>query len=298
MPSDPITLTAFAARWPRRHALRPTTRAVYDLWLTQVWGPTLGDRALAAITRRDILAVLDGQRARGLKPGTLRGILGVLRALLTDARDEELIGENPAARLGRYCGRAEPRVEPMNRAELGHFLATAAHVTPEQLPLFLTLARSGLRIGEAQALGPREVDLSARQLAVERTLRRDGTLGAPKTRHSRRRVDMSRQLCLALAPLLERRDRAFLFGTRHGPLRYEQARWAFGRVREAAGLRAGLSLHSLRHSYASMLLAAGVSPAFVQRQLGHASIALTLDLYGRHLPYRDLAAVDGLDDPG
>lgn len=294
-PASSVTLAEFAARWPRRHAIRPTTCAVYDVWLSRVWCPAVGARPLADLTRADVLAVLDAERARGLKPGTLRSLLAILRALLTDAQDEGLVVANVAQRLGRLIGRSEPRAAPMNRAELGYFLEATAAVLPAQLPLFLTLARSGVRIGEAIALGPGDADLAGRQLRVEKTIRRDGTIGPTKTRHSRRRVDMSQQLCLALEPLV-RTGQPFLFGGRHGPLRYEQARYAFGRIREAASLRAGLSLHSFRHSYASLLLASGVSPAFVQRQLGHASIQLTLDLYGRHMPYRDLAAVDRLDD--
>jgi hypothetical protein len=48
--------------------------------------------------------------------------------------------------------------------------------------------------------------------------------------------------------------------------------------------------------YASRLLSDGVSPAYVQRQLGHSSIRLTVDLYGRWLPMENKAAVDRLDD--
>jgi hypothetical protein len=54
--------------------------------------------------------------------------------------------------------------------------------------------------------------------------------------------------------------------------------------------------HGLRHTFASLLLFAQVSPAYVQRQLGHASIKLTVDTYGRWLPMGNKVAIDGLDD--
>lgn len=57
------------------------------------------------------------------------------------------------------------------------------------------------------------------------------------------------------------------------------------------------SPHSLRHSFASLLLQHGESPAYEQRQLGHASIHLTVDTYGKGLPLGNKAAVDQLDAP-
>ena len=52
----------------------------------------------------------------------------------------------------------------------------------------------------------------------------------------------------------------------------------------SAGIPSDFTPHALRHTYASRLISAGVSPEFVRRQLGHASIVITLDLYGRWLP--------------
>ena len=73
-------------------------------------------------------------------------------------------------------------------------------------------------------------------------------------------------------------------------------RKAFSKVLKAAALPGHLSPHSLRHSFASQLLQHGESPAYVQRQLGHASIKLTVDTYGKWLPMGNTAAVDRLDD--
>jgi hypothetical protein len=50
--------------------------------------------------------------------------------------------------------------------------------------------------------------------------------------------------------------------------------------------------HSLRHTYASLLIQQGESPVYVQRQLGHSSIQLTVDLYGRWLPMSSTTAVE------
>ena len=70
----------------------------------------------------------------------------------------------------------------------------------------------------------------------------------------------------------------------------------FKRVLRAAGLPGHFTPHCFRHTYASLLLAEfTVSPVYVQRQLGHTSIAMTCDLYGRWLPLENKGAVDRLD---
>ena len=63
----------------------------------------------------------------------------------------------------------------------------------------------------------------------------------------------------------------------------------------AAGLPLHFSPHCLRHTYASLMLQQGESLTYVQRQLGHASINLTADTYGKWLPLGNKAAVDRLD---
>lgn len=73
-------------------------------------------------------------------------------------------------------------------------------------------------------------------------------------------------------------------------------RKAFCKALKAAGLPLHFSPHSLRHSFASLLLQDHRSPAYVQRQLGHASITLTVGTYGKWLPLTDKAAVNALDD--
>ena len=80
------------------------------------------------------------------------------------------------------------------------------------------------------------------------------------------------------------------------PLDHSRVSKAFKRVLKHAELPTHFTPHSLRHTFASLLLQQGESPAYVQRQLGHASIQLTVDTYGRWLPMGNKAAVDRLDE--
>lgn len=67
------------------------------------------------------------------------------------------------------------------------------------------------------------------------------------------------------------------------------------RVLKAAKLLEHFTPHCLRHSYASILLSEGVSPVYVQEQLGHATIELTVSTYGRWLKKKAPGALDRLD---
>jgi integrase len=82
------------------------------------------------------------------------------------------------------------------------------------------------------------------------------------------------------------------------PFKEERLEGAFKRALRAPAVPDHSSPHSLRHTYASLLLSAGVPPVYVQRQLGHASIRLTVDLYGKWPPIEDQGAVARLDDRG
>lgn len=75
---------------------------------------------------------------------------------------------------------------------------------------------------------------------------------------------------------------------------YKSALRAMRRSLEKAGMPAHFGLHGLRHTYGSGLISQGVSPAYVQAQMGHASIQQTVDTYGSWFPPRFPGAVDAL----
>src|SRR5206468_410167 len=167
--------------------------------------------------------------------------------------------------------------------------------------------RTGLRLGEALALQWDDLDFTAREIRVARSFSKH-RLETPKSGHGRT-VDMSKQLAATLKDLHAARAAETLKGGWAGmppwvfcttlgtPLSPSRIGPAFKRILKAAGLPTYHSPHNLRHTLASLLLQQGESPAYVQRQLGHASIQLTVDTYGKWLPMGNKAAVDRLDPP-
>jgi len=150
-------------------------------------------------------------------------------------------------------------------------------------PLFELLASTGLRISEAIALRPMDVDLGADtpRIHVRRAIV-SGQLTGPKSRHGRRTIPISHALAKRLEALIADRDESELvfLGAQGATLRPGNLRY---RVMIPAAERAGVPwarFHTLRHTCAALLIDAGVNPLRLQRWMGHHSAAFTLDNYG------------------
>lgn len=138
-----------------------------------------------------------------------------------------------------------------------------------------------------------DLDLEQRRLYVRRSLGRirDGKNtvvreAALKTRSSRRTVDFSPTVGEALLalPAGDDPERDFVFRSQTGgPVDPDNVDRAFKRHLTLAGLPP-IRFHDLRHTHASLLIAAGVHPKAIQARLGHSSITVTMDRYGHLMP--------------
>jgi integrase len=187
-------------------------------------------------------------------------------------------------------------VKAFDPAQLDQLLTACRARDAALYPLLLTLARTGMRPGEAYAMRWEDVDLGRAEIRIERAVSR-GRIETPKTGHGRT-VKASPVLLVVLREKsLQRGAQGLAFPSEAGTLLdHHNVAKRFKRVVRAAKLPQHHTLYCLRHTFASILLAAGVSPAYVQEQLGHASIELTVGTYGRWLrkqaPGAD-AALDG-----
>ena len=145
---------------------------------------------------------------------------------------------------------------------------------------------SGLRLGECLALRADNLEVRHCQYLVTETTRA-GRVGPPKS--GRRLVDLDATLVTKLEDHLKRmRQEAFAQGRLPGGYLFPGiTQRLVKRAMEGACLADGLrrrNPHDLRHNYATLLLMDHYSPAYVQRQLGHSSITITVDTYGHWLP--------------
>ena len=248
------------------------------------------------------------KRAAGLAPSTVRTIYTVLRAALDIAVRDGLLRRNPVAAVRR------PAVE---RKDAAYLTVHDAHRLLESMRgerlelLFRLMLATGLRRGEALGLHWSDVDLDGGTLRVRWTLTRTSKglqLGEPKTEKSRRTVPLPRSTVQLLRVHLqqqaaERReageawqDSGLMFSTEVGSsLEPRNVLRRFETLAGRAGLR-DVHLHTLRHSTASFLLAAGTHTKVVQEHLGHSSYAITADIYSHVTPAQQREAADRLDD--
>ena len=308
--SDAQTFRTYATAWMKnaKLGLKASTVVFYQGHLNQHILPALGAKRVSDLRRADCRDLVYACRAKGLSVGTVRGIARTLSTILSQAVDDELLPANPALRMGKYLRHAddpEPQIDPFTRDEVAHLVATALKQFPDWHPWVLTGLRTGMRSGELLGLQWGDIDWRGRTLTVTRNIVQ-GLLTTPKN-HQRRRIDVSYQLLVAL-PLWRRRQRAawltvgrprpeWVFSSVTGTaLDESNVRKAFNRLLDATGLRRR-GPHQMRHTFASLLLAAGEPITYVSRQLGHRDASITLRVYTHWLP--DTSArkgVDRLDD--
>lgn len=231
--------------------------------------------------------------------------------MFTHAVEDELLVKNPAARVGKFNQKPAAQrqnINPLTRAELKLYLDTARQQHARYYPFLLTLARAGLRLGEALALQWGDLDFHGRFIEVQRAFcHTSRPILTPKNGKTRR-VDMSTQLTETLSILLLERKKetlkkgwgevpAFLFVTETGEMLDGDnlRRRVHGATLKKAGLR-HIRIYDLRHTFASLLIQNGESLAYVKEQMGHHSIQVTVDLYGHLVPGGNRQAVDRLDD--
>ena len=314
-----ITVRGYARRWLGLVAptIKPKTRRSYEQHLRIHILPALGAIPITHLRVGPLRSFLLEKLGSDLSANTVRIMRATISAMLSAAVDDELLVANPAFGLGRKLGRRRPDAHEEPRAmtaeQLERFLRAAVQHDPRHYPLFMLLGRTGLRLGEALGLGWSDCDLPVREIRVRRTLAamRRGTpleerVGSPKPGRART-VDVSRQLAEVLRDLeitqksdiLHRgagRIPPWVFTTREGsPLDESRVRKAFKRLLKHASLSTTLSPHCLRHTYAILMIQAGVPLTYIRDQLGHSSIKVTVDIYARWLPRDDKNWVDRLD---
>jgi site-specific recombinase XerD len=236
---------------------------VIDSFLTFVKG--LNKTDLNTVTHKDVLAYIEHEQDRGMGAHTVHVRVGSLRTFLRYLMERDLIEpEVVAQRIIIKVPDSLPRA--MDPADEKKLLDVGASVRDRTM--ILLLLRTGMRIGELLNTLVEEVYLKQRRIEIYE---------AEKTRVGRV-VYLSDDALLSLKAWFEIRDarKDYLFYTHRERMSYAAARNLFIRYLEKAGIsHRGYTLHSLRHTFASELLNAGMRLECVQPLLGHSSIEMT-----------------------
>ena len=291
-----ITFEKYAKKWEESLIASEAGERITDNALRLHLVPALGSRAMAAIRRND-LQVLFKSLSEQLGPGSVRNVYDVLVRLMTAAVEDKVIASSPCRRI-TLPPMPDEEITPPTVAQVE---AMARVMPPYIRAAIVTLAGSGLRIGELLGLKVSDVDFKAGTIRVERQRLQSGKIGPPKTAKSRRTVPVGEVVTDALLThLAARPSKEWLFTMEEGePLNYRRwktewncARRALQAAENEAAEREGrkpvelphMVTHDLRHFYASALIAGGASVKQVQLVLGHASAVITLRIYAHLWP--------------
>jgi integrase len=285
----------YAWEWLDRQPVRERTREVHSWALRQHLIPYFGRRRLDQITVDDVAAFIAHMRGKGLRGSTTLTALRPLSRILAHAARRGAIPLNPCSQLERG---ERPKLDdqrPKRILTLEEMQALLRLADGEQYRCLLELLlTAGLRIGEALGLAVADLDRQHSLIRVEYQLGRDGTRTPLKTEESRRAIDIPPQLMLRLMALIGAEGvhadpAALVFASRNGSgLERKVAREALKRAVKAAAIAPPQpSLHDLRHSHASMLIALDVPLVDVQRRLGHRKPDTTLRVYAHQWKERE-----------
>ena len=247
----------------------------------------------------------------GLSASSVRRVHAVLHRACRDAVRWGRLTVNPvdAADPPKASAEHTDRLPVWTSHQLSAFLA---QVKGDRLfALWRLLAMTGMRRGEALGLQWPCLDMENSTLTIRRAwvpVNGVGQMSEPKTRRGRRTIALDPVTLQALkahaacqADERSHRDVAwieagFVFtGTDGQPLQPWVVSKAFRDHRKAAMLPE-IPLHGLRHTYATLALSSGINPRIVSARLGHATVALTLDVYSHVLPQADREAADRIAD--
>lgn len=293
-PRDGRTLVAeIAPTWlaAKKSRLKPSAYVGLDsAWRTHV-EPRWGNTPIASIEISDveewIADMLEEVRDPNdpdiivKKPSSATTVIrahAVLAGILDRAVRDRKIVTNKARKIENL-----PRKRPKRKIFLTHEqVAAMADAAGDKAPLVLVLAYCGLRWGEAIGLRISDLDLLRRRIIVSRNAVEVGAqviVGTTKSSKGRS-IPIPRFLVDDLAQLCEGKDRHELVfpGTDGDFMRRPRQRSWFRTAAKATGIPE-LTPHDLRHTAASLAVSAGAHVKAVQRMLGHASAAMTLDVY-------------------
>jgi integrase len=254
--------------------------------------PEIGSTRVSDLRRPDLQDFADKLLADGLNPSTIQCTFLPLRAIYRRALARGNVAVNPCNGLELPAIRSPQRrfASPQEAEALLGALAETDR------PIWATALYAGLRHGELRALRFEDVDMTAGLLRLRHGWDQiEGEIALKS--HEYRNVPIPAILreYLARHQLRAGRREGLLFGrTASDPFVVRAVTDRADTAWKAAGLKR-ITLHECRHTFASLMIAAGVNAKALQTYMGHASIKITLDLYGHLMPGNEDEAAGLLD---
>lgn len=220
-------------------------------------------------------------------------VSSVLSSVFLYAVDIEALDKTPMIQISRSLRlkKAKNTTEPFNRAEVKRILTASTQGV--YYTLFLFAFRTGARVGEILGLHWSDINWDSNKVTIARTCL-DRVCGTPKN-GKERVIDLSPELVVALRKLkVEDAERALASGQKQHIVFNFGGKYIYNQIVRKYWMqtleRAGIEYHKfyhIRHSFASLMIDAGVNPIAVQHTLGHHSATFTLDVYTRRIQKKE-----------
>lgn len=279
-----------APQWRRLHS--SSVDATFDAHLL----PEFGEKRLSDIAKADVLAfraklpLLPGRASEKLSASTINKIIGILRQMLTESSDR--YGLPDTFKGVRRLRARSPDVQPFSLVEVEKIRTTIRADFRNYVTVrFFT----GMRTGEINGLKWKYVDMERGLILVRETYSAGESEEDTKTLQSARDIPMLPEVRRAMEDQLAKRDPAnpYVFTSRGGfPIdahNFANRIWyPLLRYLELEKRRP----YQTRHTAATLMLAAGESPEWIARVMGHANTQMLFTVYSRYVP--NLARQDGL----
>lgn len=272
----------------RKQSIRDTTLRSYKEFYNSRIKEYLGDMPLSSIKPLHCQNVVNQAVENGYKYQTILKTIALLRTVFTAAVENQLIRFNPMLKSVKVQDPDrpdEPRV--LTRAEEVLFLETAQKYA--YYNDFRFVLQTGIRCGELIGLKWQDVNLTAKNLSIERNmlyLNNRFVIHPPKSKSGYRKIPLTEEACEILAEVKKKKKnrisfeyRDFIFTNSHGfPIANSNYDNAIKAVAKKAGMEP-LSMHTLRHTFATRCIEAGMNPKTLQKILGHSDLSITMNLY-------------------
>lgn len=307
---SPMLINDYLDKWieTAKTQVRERTAQGYKDILTAYVRPALGHKKLSDVKPLDIQALYSSLTERGLSANTVRRVHIILKIAFKQAVGWRIIPFSPPADVKPPKKAVRREIQVLSPEEAVRFLTCAAE--DRHYALFNLALTKGLRPEEYLGLLWNNVDLDAGVLHVRMAMvmRRGGGwyFGEPKSESSRRTLTLPVSTVRALIEHKRKQsehrlrlgghyqNNGLVFATSSGrPIDIANLRVQhFKKIIERAELPKNFTLYSLRHSFVTLSLLAGVEPKTVSEEAGHASVSFTLDVYAHVLPSMKQSAAD------
>ena len=288
-----MTVDAWFKEWIelKKASVRLGTIETYTSYYNNSIKPEIGDMRLVDVKPMHCQKILSKMDEKGYHQGTIKHVRIILYGMFEDAKENDVIVSNPIKRsLKIEVGKTAKVKEALTIEEQTKlFNNLAGHKYEYQYTLAL---QTGLRVGELVGLRWEDVDFDNRTIKVSRTAKyvyatNEWRMGPPKSNSGKRVIPLTDVAIDVLKKQKEKnrnlepfpmkyKDSVFI--DENGLIKYGSYDNALSYFCRKIGIK-HITMHNLRHTFATRCISAGMKPKTLQTILGHASIDVTMDLY-------------------